>query len=338
MTNQVYQRNHQTSITELEPNTTYEYELIAYDRNGGRTILSQGQFKTLAQPDTTPPANISRFRAEVDKQDAVLSWENPRQDFSYVRIVRSPIFFPTDANDGYVVYQGAAERFVDRDVFVTHNRLYYTAFAYDAAGNRSSGATAFVQVIERGGESVVIEDPIKEEVPTTTTPTRDPITISLDDIIIIQSGAVIESVSGTYLVDTTLPFTIRAPYEIFPEHLKAIQITIYHPVDENISYSYLLRINSDKTAYEAVIDNLNFSGTIPLRLAVYDYQTEESAIARGSIIAKNLEPAIEVIKNIVPWYAQWWWLIALLLLLIVWFLLGRKREEKDEDNPPVRFA
>ena len=339
----VFKNKHQTVINELEPNTTYYYRLVAFDRGGNKTTLSEDEFKTLPGTDTTPPPNISKFRGIANGDDVVLFWDNPKEDFDYVRIVRNPSFYPTDPNNGYIVYQGADGRLNDNSALREQNIQYYTAFSYDDAGNRSSGATVAIrrrnilkdegqQATEPGGTSEISLDN------NATSTESEPLELSLDDIVIIQSGEVIRPVSGTYLVDTTKSFTISAPYELFPEHLKAIQITLFHPFDESLSHSFLLRINNDKTAYEATIENLGFSGTIPLRLVAYDFQTEETVAARGSIITKNLEPALEFIKSITPWYLDFVWFLVLLLIIVGWWLFGYKRRNDDEDNPPVRFA
>jgi chitodextrinase len=354
--NQGYKKTHETLITDLEPNTTYEYRIVAENARGDRSVLVSDSFKTPALPDTTPPPNVSAFLGTSDKGDVELSWRNPDFDFSYVRIVRNPLFYPTDPFDGYVVYEGDKESYTDKGVIRDIDVLYYTAFVYDEAGNRSSGAIVWVrkwpeETAGGGGNGASViqstledkpADVVKPVVPfepirPTSTIMTDPLTISFDDIVIIQANETIESVDTTYLVDTTKPFTISAPYHIFPEHLKAIRVTLMHPVDDSETYSFLLRVNADKTAYEALITDLGFSGTIPMRLSVYDYETNEQASADASIISRNTEPAVEVVQNIGSGLKDFWWVPLPLLLLFILWLVGRLRD-KDEDNPPVRFG
>lgn len=347
VSNQEYKKMHQTMITDLEPNTTYEYRIVAYNARDDRSILVRDSFKTPALPDTTPPPNVSALLATSEKNDVLLSWRNPSFDFSYVRIVRSPLFYPVDPFDGYVVYEGSGESLRDRWVLRDRDIQYYTVFVYDEAGNRSSGAIAWVRKwpddVGGGGNSAsVIQSTLDEDIgepepvePVEITDTT-PLSISFDDIVILQDDQVIESVSDTYLVDTTKPFTISAPYDLFPEHLKAIRVTLSHPVDSSITYSFLLRVNADKTAYEALITDLGFSGTIPVKLSVYDFETNEQATADASIISHNVEPVVEVVKNVGSGIRELWWLPLVLVALTIWWLFGKRRKE-DEDKQPVRY-
>lgn len=332
---QQYRREQQSLITDLEPNTVYEFELMAYDREGDGTLLARDQFRTLARPDATPPPNIANFTARGQGDDVLLTWNNPQTDFAYVRIVRNPLFYPTDPNNGFIAYQGTDAQFTDADAFQRQDPLYYTAFVYDEAGNRSSGATAFtrrVPVRDPGAAgtdpAATVTDPDTATTETATdTPLAPPLRISLDDVVIIQNEEVIDAVDDSYLVDTSQAFTLSAPFDLFPKHLKAIQATLSHPVDETESYSYLLRINADKTAYEATIDGLGLSGTIPLTLTVYDFETERSAVAEGSIVSKQKEPEVAIVEDVAPWYADYYWapFPILLLLLLGWWLVAWKR-------------
>lgn len=325
LTTNIYQGSHETVLGDLEPNTMYEYELIAYGRYGQVVVVARDQFMTLALPDTTLPANISNFRAAADGADVVLTWQNPETDFARVRIVRNPRFYPTDPNNGFVVYDGPGSRFRDVGILNSFDGVYYTAFTYDEAGNRSSGALA--SVVRSSGVGGVGETGIVTEAEAaaddnpigTTTP---PWELRLDGVVILQDGEVIEPLDGTFLVDVTRPFTFQAPYELFPRHLKAISLTLMHPVDDDVSYSYLLRSNANQTAYEAYISAVPFTGTIPFTLAVHDYTAQRVATATGSIIAQAVSPEIAIINNILPWYWDVWWLLLLLLLLVLWWRFG----------------
>lgn len=130
---------YRTTLTELEPGTTYFYEVIGYTPIGTATVLEKGTFQTLDLSDFLPPANVVRFSGYADTNDVRLSWQNP-VDISSVRIVRSHLGFPSHPQDGVIIYQGAGESFIDKDILDEHSPVYYTAFTYDAAGNVSSGS------------------------------------------------------------------------------------------------------------------------------------------------------------------------------------------------------
>ncbi len=327
VTGHMYHEDHATHIDGLEPDTVYEYEIVSYDRGGNALVLSAGRFRTLTQPDSIVPSNVADFRAIANGSNVDLTWKNPLGDFAYVRIVRNPFFYPRDPNDGYVIYQGTQQTVTDNAALQNIHELYYTAFAYDPSGNRSSGAIARVFRLGNGTGGDVGTNEGLGDFSTSTTD----FSFSIDDILVIQDGERIKPVSGTFLVDTTREFTIHAPYEIFPEHLKTIQASLFHPVDETDSQSFLLRINNDKTAYEATISQLGYTGTIPLRLTMFDFFTNSMSQAEGLIISKELEPEIAIVTNIVgDWQQSIWWLflLILLILLLLFMLLRRKTEDK----------
>lgn len=330
VTGHLYHQDHTTYIDGLEPDTIYEYEIVSYDRGGNSRILSQGRFRTLTQPDIIAPSNVADFRASAESADVLLSWKNPVQDFAYVRIVRNPFFYPRDPNDGFVIYQGTLDAFRDRAALENFNELYYTAFVFDNSGNRSSGAVTRVARLERAAAGVG-----QEITGTDFATTSEGFTFSIEDILVMQAGEIIRPVSGTFLVDTAKEFTIHAPYDIFPEHLKTIQATLSHPLDEADQQSFLLRINNDKTAYEATISQLGYQGTIPLRLTMFDFFTNTMTFTEGFIISQEIEPEVAVVTNIASDWPAYLWGLLLLLLLLFWFFIAVRR--RAEDKRPVRL-
>lgn len=334
--NSVYQKEHTTQITGLSPNTTYVYELIGYDRQGVRRVLSIDEFTTAAEPDTTPPPNVSLFTAKAVGNDVALSWRNPTDDLAYVRIIRNPLTFPADPNNGYIVYEGKGQEVMDQRVLINYPVQYYTAFAYDAAGNRSSGAVAVARI--QDGFSGTIEfdqnrstrDDLKVSDEDLSTTEDGVMRLSISDITILQANEIIEAVDGTFLVDTKVPFTIHAPYQLFPRHLKSITVALTDPVDASRTETFLLRINREKTAYEAVVGALDFYGTIPMRLTVYDYQTNQTAVAEGSIISKRVEPAVTVVQSVQGLPMNYWWILLLLLLLLLLLFFKRRRHADQQ--------
>ena len=118
VTSDIYSKDHRTVITDLEPGTRYEYELVGINQRGDRFVLSQDQFVTAEGPDLIPPANVANLNAQLVGDQVVLSWVNPAvDDFAFVRIVRSHLFYPTDPFDGFLVYQDDGEAVTDRAPF-----------------------------------------------------------------------------------------------------------------------------------------------------------------------------------------------------------------------------
>ena len=62
-TSDVFSRSFSTTITDLEPGTQYEYEIIGLSPSGRQTVLKQGQFIAENQTATTP-ANVKFLTAE----------------------------------------------------------------------------------------------------------------------------------------------------------------------------------------------------------------------------------------------------------------------------------
>lgn len=319
VTNELFRREHTTAITDLQPGTTYEYQLIAYDRDGDRFVLSEGKFKTNSIPDTVPPTNVSNLVGVIEGNNIKLTWLLPTDpDLSYVRIVRSHLFYPTDPYDGFIAYQDKGELFLDRNAAAKKTILYYTVFSYDDKGNVSSGA---VVAVAPKGSSVDVGD--------TSSSTVD---FDFTDVEVVQYDKVLTDSK----LDADAPFTIRIAYEKLPEHLKTITATLFHPERNDLSFTFLLRINKDKTYYEASIAPLRTAGVYPTVVNVYDHEAQKLFTASGIITAVGdgveeggflipLRTSPTLLRDGLLWLG-----FLLLLLLLLWKLLHSA--QKDENN------
>lgn len=326
ITTTTFNKNHQTSINDLDPNTVYEYELIAYDDGGLRTVISRDQFRTLPGLDITPPANVRNLTAVLTGKSVRLAWENPTDDVVSVRVVRNPLFYPLDPADGYTVYQGTGEAVFDTGALATTAKIFYTVFTYDASGNRSSGAVIAVQLAGSVDENV--QDTATNSTSTEETSTHG----SAPDMTafeIIQDNVFISETSGGYVVDTTKSFIITAPYDAFPEHLKAIRVTLTHPQYADRSFSFLLRINPDKTAYQATIAPLEVYGVLPMEMIVHDYDTRQTWRRTSSLISLQYEsPQVTIVTPVSAWQQYSVGVGGGLLAVLVFLLLfWRRRRE-----------
>jgi hypothetical protein len=95
-----------------------------------------GSVPPLADPDVTPPDNVSNLKARFGNRTITLNWTRPTAvDFDHVVVLRSD---PTSATLGDSVYTGTATKFVDRGL--TNGTQYrYVVVSYDKTGNRSVG-------------------------------------------------------------------------------------------------------------------------------------------------------------------------------------------------------
>lgn len=256
VSNELFKKEHSTIVTGLDAGTAYMYELVAYDHEGDRVVLSGGTFKTSPAPDQQPPSNVGALSATIEGSDIHLTWGNPTEkDFSYVRIVRSHLFYPSDPSDGYIAYQGEGEIFIDEKALAIRPVQYYTVFSYDQMGNVSSGATIRVTTSD-------ISDELSPSFPA--------FPLDFNDIEVLQDG--VRITNG--ILDAKLPTVIRIAYEKLPEHLKVVRVELTDPHDPNRTFSFLLRINSDKTYYEATLGALLEPGIYPVIVSVFDFQTQ----------------------------------------------------------------
>lgn len=252
VTNELFKREHASVIDNLNPGTVYTYQLVAYDRDGKMIVLSSDNFRTRDVPDETPPANVGGLRATIIGDDVALDWDNPSDaDFSHLRIVRSYLFYPLDPYNGFIAYQGTQESFTDKGVLRKSLVQYYTVFSYDTTGNVSSGASVRVS-----------EAPYKADTSAQT------LELTFADIEFLQEGKLISADSVT----ADLPLTVRIPYEKLPEHLKSIVMTLSHPDDPNRTFTFLLRIDREKTYYQATLAPLKQAGFYPMTVSIYDFE------------------------------------------------------------------
>ncbi len=340
-----YTRDHSIFLRELEPSTRYEYQLIGFTPSGVSSVIKIGNFTTLGTVSDVAPPNVSQFVATIDDTTVLLTWGLPDvDDFSYVRIVRSHLGVPAYPQDGAVVYQGGGEQFADDEILSSYSPVYYTAFVYDNKGNVSSGAVALAfldsapwdQTDSSSGEggSFLVEDLNNidllspDTVSSTNTPTStiytDRVTVdmripTLEQINIFQGVNDYTMRDDPVVLDSLSPFKVSLPYSAVAGNLKTMIVTVVDPNDLTQSYSYLLRLNKDKSAYEAIIPAVLFDGRSQVSVSIYDY--EALTVAKYEVPVSFVAEKAEE-KVLFPDVFLANPLISLLVITIpLWFLL-----------------
>ncbi len=333
--NDIYHSKHQTLINELEPGTVYLYELIGYGPSGIAVSLKKGQFKTKAKENLNP-ANVQNLQATVTGSDVSLSWEMPFSEVdSRIRIVRSYLGYPTDPNDGAIIYEGKVSSYFDSGALANYNNQYYTVFVFDNTGSVSSGAVVRARRVTGDfvttATSTGVEDPFEEEL------------IEVPDFGFSANNINLSQGGNNFTFDDEVinlleneAFVISIPFGSLPQHLKSIIVTLSDPADFGRSYSFLLRINKDRSAYEAIIAPLRVMGTARLQIEIYDFEREIIGRYRKQInfiAAKESMGEVffpdKLVRMWQPIYSISS-LIFLALCLILFLLWKRSKEAEDK--------
>ncbi len=344
--NDTYSELHQTTLSALEVDTVYLYELIGYAPYGFSKVLKQGQFKTEAIKKVTSPQNVLRLNSQVKNNDVLLTWQLPMSvPIASVRVVSNPLGYPADINDGAVVYDELGVEVKDKDALKNYSSQYYTVFVIDVDGNVSSGAVVKAnRLSEESQESDVDFSPIPTIISsssgTSTSDVKEIAVLGFDanNINILQNDINFNFLNERIALSYQDSFVISIPFKSLPDHLKSIVVTLLDPTDHRRSYSFLLRINKDKTAYEATIAPLNVLGASRMQVEIFDFEKKVIGLYKKQIdfvvSSKTLkEPEVIFPDKIVDSAkkATSIFLVAGLMVFVLGFLwwIGKR---KGEDN------
>ena len=265
--NDLYKKSHVTDITDLEPATVYEYELVGYTKSGTLEVLKRGSFKTHDAPDTTAPLNVQNLSGTIKNGNVYLTWLNPEDsDFDSVRIVRSHLFYPLSLVDGFLVYESNGEKFTDVRSSLINQTQYYTVFTRDRAGNTSSGA-----VIALSKDGVITGMP-------SSGISKDVGTVVFSDFEFVQEA----HTKDDFTLAGYQAYIVRIAYDKVPLHLKTITYSLATN-DSSVAYTYLLKLNKDKTFYEAVIPASGVKGNVSVQFVIFDFETKIMTTLMGEV-------------------------------------------------------
>ncbi len=335
-----FYRKHATKIINLSPATTYHFKIVCRDTSKNEAETTDQQFTTLSPPDITPPANVSNFTAIPGDRQITLTWENPPDlDFKAVKIMRSEKFYPSDPWEGVPVYNDKGTSFIDKDL-TNGVRYYYTAFAYDRAGNYASGA--IVSAIPQAVPPVVPPPPIVP--PPIVPPPPEIEKITFKDFDFVQDGKKI-LLKEEKIIEAKAeePLTISLKYEKVPEVLKTIMVTLEKG---NKFFSFLLRVNKEKTIYETTFLIPEEPGVYPLTISILDYKNQTLKQIKGELWVMGKPKPLPPPK--ICWYKKpcfWEWLLVLLFLILLaiaikkfWEEIKKKEPKKELKKCPTELA
>lgn len=282
---------HRLRLTELLPNTVYYLRLEARDRLGNSREENTLKFKTLPLPDKVPPVNVSDLEAIVFPDRIELNWKNPSDhDFAGVKIMRSDEFYPQDPFDGENIMRAKAERYIDKNV-IPGKVYYYTLFSYDEQENYSSGAVISARIPVSGEPSITppappIQPPVTPPGPLIILPTPEikDFGLSLDDLIFTRGGERVFPVNNYLNLNVNEPVNIAIIYDKLPEVLKTIVFTLR---SGSKSFSFLLRVDEAKAAYEATVAVPEAAGQYPFTVAILGFRNNQKQILQGTLLVSD---------------------------------------------------
>lgn len=337
----VYKKRSSLLLTDLEPGTAYQYEIIGYSPYGRSTVIREGEFTTKSESITALPPNVRRFIAEEKIDDVFLSWQLPQGDISKVRIVRSHLGFSKYPRDGAVVYQGLGTGVRDEGILDKYSPVYYTAFVYDDSGNVSSGAVALVySTVEEGGISTYSQDKYQITEEATSSIEKERVTPimrmpDLSEMFLLQGIEKFSFLDDPINLDSQRPFTVSLPVESVAGNLKSIIVSVIDPSDTRQVYSFLLKLNKDRSLYEATISPLQVYGKSQVVLEIFDYeayvvatyQTPVSFVKMADIEQDNFFPDVLFEARSLFIFSSVIIALLIFILLFVW-----KRRSEDNNN------
>ncbi|MEI8327633.1 MAG: hypothetical protein WCG02_00660 [Candidatus Taylorbacteria bacterium] len=324
-----YNSSHEYSVTGLSPNTQYFLRVQVTDIFG-RAIYVNYVFTTTGTHVVGALPNPSNFEAVGYTDHIGLTWTNTTDArLTGVRIIRSENFYPKDQNDGTPIFEGSATNHDDTNV-VIGQKYYYAIFSMGKDGIFSSGALALAEISGPGGGITKrLGKPIASiEKSSLIDPMIDALTLA--DFQFIQDEKVLSQFNSSVTVDAGKDLTVRLDYVRVPEILKNIVLAIADPSDPTKVFTFLLRVNKDKSAFEATIGPLERPDRFALDIAVLDFQNKGLKKLNGDIVA-NVYASLGRYGGGVDFLAfVFMFLLAIILFLLV--LVWRKREDRKKKH------
>ncbi len=275
--------NHSITLSNLTANTIYYFSIEAISPTGAKGQTKILTFHTLK---LEPVVNALSFNATAQTEDIRLDWRMATgQENNTVRIVRNEGFYPTSVNDGKTIFEGAGKnQIIDADV-VKGVHYYYTLFIKGNDGKYSSGAVA--------DATILLEGQVEEKGDVFDRLSKAPFvdarieSLTLADFTFSQPGREDFSTQGneTLFIEGDKNLTIKLSYDRVPEILKTVAVTLTEPDDVSKKFVFLLRVNEEKTFYEASIAPLGKSGEYKLSIAIVDYKNQGLKKITGNLLA-----------------------------------------------------
>ena len=144
--------------------------------------------------------------------------------------------------------------------------------------------------------------------------------LTLCDFDFFQGGQKLACVDNKVSIDGGKDLTVSIDYEKLPEVLKTIGLTLRDPLDPARTFSFLLRVEQDKTAYLATLSPLLDGGVYELNVTILDHQNQGLKKLRGDLLVAQAIAALPF--SFVVGFLKSTAFLNLLLFLFILLLLG----------------
>ena len=209
-------------------------------------------------------------------------------------------------------------------------RYYYTAFARDENGNYASGVVASA-VPQAVFPPEILPPPEIPLVPPEFVP-ESLRNLTLEDFDFIQQGAKLPIIKRQVDIEPDALLTISLDYEKVPEVLKTILVSLEDT--EGKAFSFLLRVNKDKTRYMATLLAPE-PGNYSIKLTVMDFKNQGLQKVGGNLFVKPFETPRPVFT-----FEQYLTYIILALFLFLAYMtiryINERNKKKQKQQQQIR--
>ncbi|MFA5737116.1 MAG: hypothetical protein WCX70_00265 [Candidatus Paceibacterota bacterium] len=271
------------------------------------------------------PSNVSNFSVYYDETEtkAFLSWENPIEDFVFVRIVRLEDGISGGPDEGILIYQGDEQLAQDSTVEIG-KKYFYTAFTRNNQGEYSSGAVTFLDLVEKEEEEIeeeIEEEDEKEEggedssegggrgdsgvrdfpdpFAKLSLATSTPLLESSWFLRLLQPGEPVKLFNRGEMIYIKggKSLTLEMNYKVMPKVLKTIGVTFVDINNLQNTTAVILRASADKRVYQATLSPFEYGGVYEMYIYLIDYDNQTVVPTRGEIsVSGRRHPGAELLS------------------------------------------
>ena len=152
------------------------------------------------------------------------------------------------------------------------------------------------------------------------------------DIRIIQADLSYTLASTSIPLSSNDVFTVEVDSSVIEGNFKTIVATLGDPRGSGRAFSFLLRLNADRTVYQATIAAVNIAGRSDFTVEVYDYDSLVLATYSTTIVF-TLDNTVASSTLEIIWYQlqtlAWALVITVPFLVLLWLWLVYRRREQD---------